>query len=73
MGTGIEMLVDFAFENYGPFREKTVFSMLRDSDIDASDNLLKCGALQDMVLNSCAIIGPNSSGKSNVVKALSAL
>lgn len=67
------MLVDFSFENFGPFKDKTVFSMLRVTDLETSENLLECEALQDMVLNTCAIVGPNSSGKSNVIKAVSAL
>lgn len=65
--------MDFSFQNHGPFKDKTTISMMRFADQEKSENLLECEALNDTLLNSCVIAGPNASGKSNVIKAVSAL
>lgn len=67
------MLIDFSVENYGPFRDKATLSMRRTSTDEHPDNLIDSPAIGEEVLNSVAVFGPNSSGKSYIVHAFSAL
>lgn len=67
------MLVDFSVENFGPFRDKATLSMRCTASDEHLDNLIDCPAIGEAVLNSVAVFGPNSSGKSYLVHAISAL
>ncbi len=67
------MLVDFSFENFGPFRDKTVFSM-DSTKLDGPEcNKIKAEKCNLELLSSAAIFGPNASGKSYVLKAMDVL
>ena len=67
------MLVDFYVENFGPFREMATIDLVQKMPSDASDNMVSCGFLEGEVLTSALVFGPNSSGKSSLVKAIRAL
>ena len=64
------MLLGFSFENFASFYHETVFSMLaskKDEFIDLNTISTPYGRL----LKSALIFGPNGSGKTNWIKALS--
>ncbi len=56
------MLIDFSFENFGPFRDKTVFSMDSTKLDDPECNKIKAEKCNLELLSSAAIFGPNASG-----------
>ena len=63
------MLLDFTVGNFRSFYEKKTFSMLAQSlKEDPKENIAK--ELSYNVLKSIAFYGANSSGKSNLVKAI---
>lgn len=63
------MLLDFTVENYRSFYEKKSFSMLAQKLSEcAKENVTN--AMSYDVLKTLAVYGANSSGKSNLVKAL---
>ena len=64
------MLVELAIRNFMSFKEETIFSMER-SNIDKDtlkDNFISEGNLN--ILKSAIILGPNASGKTNLIQAL---
>jgi AAA15 family ATPase/GTPase len=67
------MLIDFSVKNYGPFRDKTRLSLQRTSADEHPENLIDCPAIGEEALCSAAIFGPNSSGKSYILRAVSVL
>ncbi|MBR4497137.1 MAG: ATP-binding protein [Bacteroidales bacterium] len=63
------MLLDFTVENYRSFYERKTFSMLAQGlSEDAKDNVTSL--LSYNILKTLAVYGANSSGKSNLIKAL---
>ena len=65
------MLLEFSIENYLSFKEKTTFTMEADSSTDLEQNYT---AFKDTnVLKTSAIYGANASGKTNLIKAFTAL
>ena len=67
------MFIDFTIKNFGPFREKAVFS-LESTSLDGNEgNLLDCPSLNEPLLGSGVIFGANASGKSYVLKAMEVL
>lgn len=67
------MIIDFSITNFGPFKDKAVFS-LESTSLDGNEgNLLECKALSEPLLGSAVIFGANASGKSYVLKALEVL
>lgn len=67
------MFIDLSIKNFGPFRDKVVFSMESTSLEGNENNLLDCPAVGEPVLSSAVIFGANSSGKSYVLKAMEVL
>ena len=64
------MLVELKIKNFMSFREETVFSMER-SNIDKGtlkENYISEGNLN--ILKSSIILGPNASGKTNLIQAM---
>ena len=63
-----KMLLDFRFGNFRSFRDEQTFSMVPNK---GSRNVHKTGSsyIAD-ALKACAIYGPNGSGKTNVIRAL---
>lgn len=67
------MLIDFSVKNFGPFRDKAVLSLQRTVTEEHEENLIPCAAVGEEVLNSAAVFGSNSSGKSYIMYAVRAL
>jgi len=67
------MLIDFSVKNFGPFRDKTRLSLQRTSADEHPENLIDCPAIGEEALSSAAIFGPNSSGKSYILRALNVM
>jgi uncharacterized protein len=67
-----EMLAQFTVENFLSFKEETVFSMLASSDERHPSHIIqdKTGKAISL-LRTAAIYGPNASGKSNLIEAIS--
>lgn len=66
------MLIEFRVENFRSFKGEQVLSMVASgSDKSLPDNCMDAGKLK--LLRGAAIYGPNASGKSNLIKALSVM
>lgn len=66
------MLIEFKLSNYRSFAEEQILSLVpAKSKSDSDDNILSQGKYD--FLNSLAIYGPNSSGKSNLLNAIKTL
>lgn len=64
------MLVEFSVSNYRSIGERQVLSMVpAQKQRDHMQNVLEQGKYQ--VLNAAALYGPNASGKSNLLRAMS--
>ena len=59
------MLIEFEFENYKSFKNKTTFSMEAVNIDDLKDHLI-----DEKYLKVSALLGANASGKSNFIDAL---
>lgn len=66
------MLLSFSVSNFGSFKEKTTFSMFPGKISKQHENHV-LGCLKYRALKGAALYGANASGKSNFVKAISAL
>ena len=68
------MLIEFNIQNFRSFKEEITLSLVASSDKLLDDNLIKSDLLKkDKLLKSAVIYGPNASGKSNLILALSTL
>ena len=65
------MLVEFKVANYRSFREEQTLSLVASKDTELSGNCVDKGKLR--LLKAVGIYGPNASGKSNLIKALSTM
>lgn len=65
------MLVNFTFKNFRSFKNEMTLSMEAASIQELSDAVVKSG--EDELLPVAVMYGANSSGKSNVLKALKAM
>ena len=65
------MLVEFRVGNYRSFREEQTLSLVASKDTELNDNCVDQGKLR--LLKAVGIYGPNASGKSNLIKALSTM
>jgi len=65
------MLVEFKVGNYRSFREEQTLSLVASKDTELDDNCVDQGKLR--LLRAVGIYGPNASGKSNLIKALSTM
>ncbi len=65
------MLIEFKVENYRSFRDQQLFSLVAGRDNNHPGNLIPSAGFS--VAKVAAIYGPNASGKSNLIKALSAV
>jgi AAA15 family ATPase/GTPase len=66
------MLLSFSVSNFGSFKEKATFSMFPGKISKQHENHV-LGCTQFKALKGAALYGANASGKSNFVKAISAL
>lgn len=70
------MLIEFRVSNYRSFNEEVIFSMVAAPRLRKTGNTFKTHLKKDALpplLKTAVIYGPNASGKSNFLKALSAL
>ena len=65
------MLVEFKVGNYRSFREEQTLSLVASKDKQLRENCVDQGKLH--LLKAVGIYGPNASGKSNLIKALSTM
>jgi len=65
------MLVEFKVGNYRSFREEQTLSLVASKDTELNENCVNQGKLR--LLKAVGIYGPNASGKSNLIKALSTM
>ena len=66
------MLVQFTVENFLSFKGETVFSMLASSDDRHPSHVIQDEKGKPLnILRTAAIYGPNASGKSNLIEAIS--
>lgn len=64
------MLISFAVNNYLSFRNKATLQMVPSAIKEREDNIAYINSINTKVLKSAAIYGANSSGKTNLLKAL---
>lgn len=67
------MLLDFSVKNFGPFANRITLSMQATKGDELSENKLNSSVVKDGILSSAIVFGANSSGKSFVIHAISAL
>lgn len=67
------MIIDFTVRNFGPFKDAVTFSMQGTALSDSPAYLIDVDGVKGGVLTSAIILGANASGKSYLLKALSAL
>lgn len=65
------MLVEFRVGNYRSFREEQTLSLVASNDTELTDNCVDQGKLR--LLKAAGVYGPNASGKSNLIRALSTM
>ena len=65
------MLVEFKVGNYRSFREEQTLSLVASKDTELNKNCVDQGKLR--LLKAVSIYGPNASGKSNLIRALSTM
>ena len=65
------MLVEFRVENYKSFRKEQMISLVASNDTELANNCVEQGKLR--LLKAAGLYGPNASGKSNLIKALSTM
>ena len=63
------MLIQLSIENFYSIKDEIKFSMVASSDDTLECNLIDFKGIN--LLKSAAIYGPNASGKSNILRALS--
>lgn len=67
------MLVNFKVKNFGPYRDEASLSMTATKYTEHEENKMTCPSVEDGLLRSALIYGPNASGKSNLFTAISTL
>lgn len=63
-------MIEFSVENFRSIKDKAVLSMIASSDDSHLSNISKDKEMEESVLRTAVIYGPNASGKSNVVIAM---
>jgi len=66
------MICQFSFQNFRSYKNETVFDMQATSAPEMSDSLITVGGGSPLLPIS-VVYGPNGGGKSNLIKAFSAL
>lgn len=68
------MLLEFSFENYLSFKERTTISMVASSDKNLRQNLIvSVSGTKHEILKASVIYGANASGKSNFIRAATSM
>lgn len=63
------MLLEFSVSNFRSIRDEINFSMVASADNSFEEKLIQDDKFK--TLRTCAIYGPNGSGKTNIIKAMS--
>ena len=63
------MLIEYAFQNFRSFADRTTLSMKAGAQTTLNNNLIRRD--HKRYLPSAVIYGPNASGKSNIIMSLS--
>lgn len=66
------MLIDFAVQNYGPFRDRALLSMISMPSKEHPEYRVE-GYMDDGVLTSAVIVAPNAAGKTQFFEAMQTL
>lgn len=66
------MLVEFSVKNFMSIKDEITFSMIAGSGDENIENTIKNEKIGETLLRSTAIYGANASGKTNIIKALTA-
>ena len=66
------MFIEFTIKNFGPFKNKTTFSM-ESTPLDGNEGNLLDSPLKEPLLGAAVIFGANASGKSYILKAMEVL
>lgn len=67
------MILNIKFKNFRSFKEETIFSLIAESSKSKENNIFieKIGINDSIrVLNTAAIVGPNASGKSTLIRGM---
>jgi len=68
------MLITFKVENYLSFKDEVVLDLtpspIKEKDVELEDNVVFASTVNARILKSAGLYGANSSGKSNLLKAL---
>lgn len=65
------MLIEFSVENFKSLRDRTTFSMVASNYYKShKNNLFKLKELDDNLLRTSILYGPNASGKTNILLSL---
>lgn len=69
------MLIEFRVANFRAIKKSQTFSMVKDSDNEiCEENAFQAPDIQQLnLLKTAAIYGPNASGKSTIIRAISAM
>jgi len=70
------MILEFSIQNYRSFKDENVFSMVAEASKSKIDNVFEkelSNGDKVRLLNSAVIYGPNASGKSNLLSAITIL
>lgn len=67
------LILDFSIRNFGPFRDRVTISLNATALRDDADNIFEHDQVRGGLLTSALVFGANASGKSYLIKALSAL
>lgn len=67
------MILDYSIENYGPFKDKVTFSFQATRITGHPNNIKKSMKVENGILTSAFVFGPNASGKSNLLRAIKVL
>lgn len=67
------MIIDFTVRNFGPFKDAVTLSMQGTALADSTANVVDVDGIKGGLLTSAIILGANASGKSYLLKAISAM
>ncbi len=65
------MLAEFRVTNYKSFKDEQVLSLIASTEESRGSNSIKIG--NHSILKTAVVYGPNASGKSNLIKAMSCM
>lgn len=64
------MLIQFKVKNYLSIKDEAIFSMVAGNGNENMDNMVTVEGIDEKILKSSVLYGPNASGKTNLIRAL---